>query len=186
MPSGLKRYYGSGDLHFITCSCYRRREVLGTSSRRNLFLGILEQVRRRYRLVVLGYVVMPEHFHLLITEPQVGTPSTVMQVLKQRFARRIRSELRKGQAHGQLSLWEEQAENAPIWQPRFYDFNVWSEGKRVEKLRYMHLNPVKRGLATAPERWAWSSFRDYFCHESGSVRVNDCTVMKLKIRRPAA
>jgi putative transposase len=128
MPTGLKRYYGSGDLHFITCSCYERKKVLGTSSRRSLFLGILEQVRRRYHFVVLGYVVMPEHFHLLICEPQVGTPSTVMQVLKQRFARRVRSELRRGQSEGQLSLWKEEAEDGRIWQPRFYDFNVRTEG----------------------------------------------------------
>ena len=75
MPRRLKRYYGSGDLHFITCSCYHRRPLLGTSERRDLLLTVLEQVRIRYRLAVLGYVVMPEHFHLLITEPQTGTPS---------------------------------------------------------------------------------------------------------------
>jgi len=90
MPIGLKRYYGAGDLHFITCSCYRRRKVLGTSAARNLFLSILEAARQRYRFVILGYVVMPEHFHMLISEPQVGTPSTVMQVLKQRFACQLR------------------------------------------------------------------------------------------------
>jgi len=73
MPWGLKRYYGAGDLHFITCSCYQRQPLLGTAQRRNLFLVVLEQVRTRYRFVVLGYVVMPEHFHLLISEPQKGT-----------------------------------------------------------------------------------------------------------------
>ena len=89
MPSGLKRYYGAHDLHFITCSCYRRRPLLGTSHHRDLLLELLEEVRRRHRFVVLGYVVMPEHFHLLISEPQVTTPSIVMQVLKQRFAHQI-------------------------------------------------------------------------------------------------
>jgi hypothetical protein len=60
----LRRYYGCGDLHFITCSCYQRRPFLGTVRRRDLFLTVLEQVRRGYRFVVLGYVVMPEHFHV--------------------------------------------------------------------------------------------------------------------------
>jgi len=60
---------------------------VGTAARRNLFLKIMEQVRLRYSFVVVGYVVMPEHVHLLISEPDRGTPSTVMQVLKQRFAR---------------------------------------------------------------------------------------------------
>src|SRR5438094_563086 len=78
--------YGSGYLHFITTSCYHRRPMLGTVRRRNLFLKIFEQVRVRYGFVVVGYVVMAEHIHLLISEPDHGTPSTVMQVLKQRFA----------------------------------------------------------------------------------------------------
>src|ERR1700693_576596 len=90
MTRGLHRYYGAQDLHFITGSCYHREPELGTPQRRDLFLHILEQVRKRYGFVVLGYVVMPEHFHLLISEPEKGTPSTVMQVLKQRFSRRVR------------------------------------------------------------------------------------------------
>ena len=47
MPWGLKRYHGAGDLHFITCSCYRRQPLLGTAQRRDLLLQVLEQVRRR-------------------------------------------------------------------------------------------------------------------------------------------
>ena len=86
MPSGLHRTYGAHHLHFITCSCYRRLPFLGNARSRDTFLDILEQTRQRYCFVVVGYVVMPEHIHLLLTEPEVGTPSTVMQVLKQRTA----------------------------------------------------------------------------------------------------
>ncbi len=87
MPSGLHRTYGAHHLHFITCSCYRRLPLLSAPARRDRLLSILEQTRERYRFVVVGYVVMPEHIHLLLTEPEIGTPSTVMQVLKQRTAR---------------------------------------------------------------------------------------------------
>jgi len=73
-----------------------------------------------------------------------------------------------------------------IWQKRFYDFNVWTEHKGIEKLRYMHRNPVKRGLVSSPELWRWSSFRDYFLGEAGPVRVNEWEVLKMKIRPPAA
>jgi putative transposase len=86
MPAGLKRYYGTGHLHFITCSCYQRKAWLDTPRRRDLFLRLLEQARQKYRFIVVGYVVMPEHVHLLICEPQIGDPSKVMQVVKQRFA----------------------------------------------------------------------------------------------------
>ena len=88
MPSRLRRIYGFRDLHFITCSCYRRQPLLGPRHVRDVFLGIFEQVRRKYKFEVVGYVVMPEHFHVLIGEPEKGTPSTVMQVLKQSVARR--------------------------------------------------------------------------------------------------
>jgi putative transposase len=73
-----------------------------------------------------------------------------------------------------------------IWQKRFYDFNVWTEDKRIEKLRYLHRNPVHRGLAASPELWRWSSFRAYFLGEAGQVRVNEWEVLKMKIRPPAA
>jgi putative transposase len=82
VPKGLQRFYGNGDLHFITASCYRREPLLGTPRRRDLFLKVLEQVRQRYEFVVVGYVVMPEHFHLLISEGDKGNPSVVIQALK--------------------------------------------------------------------------------------------------------
>jgi REP element-mobilizing transposase RayT len=95
MRRNLKRYYGAGDLHFITCSCYRRQPLLGTARRRDLLLTVLEQVRKRYQFVVAGYVVMPEHIHLLISEPQKKNPSTVMQALKLGFARRVLAQARR-------------------------------------------------------------------------------------------
>ena len=81
--------------------------MLGTVRRRNLFLKIFEQVRVRYGFVVVGYVVMAEHIHLLISEPDHGTPSTVMQVLKQRFARQVLGGLRRRGNSSQASLWQE-------------------------------------------------------------------------------
>jgi putative transposase len=180
----LKRYYGAGDFHFITCSCYRRQSLLGTPRRRDLFLTVLEQVRRRYHFVVAGYVIMPEHIHLLIGEPQVKTPSTVMQALKLGFARRVLAQARRGRNPTQAVLFDHLPQH--IWQKRFYDFNVWTEHKRIEKLRYMHRNPVKRGLVASPELWRWSSFRAYFLQEAGPVRVNDWDVLRMKIRPPVA
>ena len=169
VTKGLHRYYGTRDLHFITCSCYRRQPHLGTARRRDAFLTLLEETRHKYRFVVHGYVLMPEHFHLLITEPEVGDPSVVMKVIKQRFTRQVKRTCRRtSPALGWL--WDTTA--VSVWQKRFYDFNVWSERKRIEKLRYMHRNPVKRGLVEQPEHWKWSSFRAYFYGEPGPVRVN--------------
>ncbi len=157
MTQGLERWYGGHDFHFITCSCYQRGPELGCVERRDLLLRVLERARQKYRFVVLGYVVMPEHFHLLISEPEVGDPSVVMKVIKERFTKLLH--------HGGVRT-------APIWQKRFYDFNVCTRKKHIEKLRYMHRNPVERCLVAAPEDWKWSSFRAYACNEEYLVRVN--------------
>src|SRR5579863_2041161 len=105
MPNRLHRYYGAGYLHFITTSCYQRRALLGRRAHRDLFLQVLEQVRKRYGFIVVGYVVMPEHVHLLIGEPERANPSVVMQALKQSFARRLQRKLRGHDNPRQGSLW---------------------------------------------------------------------------------
>ena len=170
MPIGLHRTYGAHHLHFITNSCYQRRPLLDSPQARDLFLSVLEQTREKYRFVVVGYVVMPEHIHLLIREPEVGSPSTVMQVLKQRTARALLPKRRRRDPR-QRNLFGAEERRA-FWQARFYDFNVWTTKKRVEKLRYMHRNPVKRGLVQSPEQWRWSSYRYYLLDEAGPVQVN--------------
>jgi putative transposase len=169
VPSGLHRTYGDHHLHFITCSCYRRFPFLASADTRDCFLSILEQTRQRYRFVVVGYVVIPEHVHLLLREPEAGTPSTVMQVLKQRTAY-VLLPRRKRKDPRQRKVFDEEPRRA-FWQARFYDFNVWATRKHVEKLRSMYRNPVKRGLVELPKQWRWSGYRHYLLDEDGPVRV---------------
>ena len=154
MPPSLRRYQQGGHLHFITFSCYRRQPKLGTSAARARFEESLEQARRCYGMGVLGYVVMPEHVHLLVSEPEKEQLSIAIQALKQSVARRLA--LRSAE---------------PFWQARYYDFNVWSNRKRVEKLRYIHRNPVARGLVARPEVWKWSSYRHYLTGVEGRVEI---------------
>ncbi len=110
---------------------------------------------------------MPEHFHLLITESEHGTPPLVMQVLKQRVSRACR---KKKRGSKQLGIWPED-ETPAFWQRRYYDFSVYSQRKHIEKLRYMHRNPVKQGLVESPELWRWSSYRQYRFGETGPVKI---------------
>lgn len=163
LKNQLERRYGQRHLHFITCSCYRRRPLLGAARKRDAFLKILGDVRTRYKFLLVGYVVMPEHIHLLISEPKIGTPSSVMQALKQRVSRLLRRKPRRRRDPNQLRLWQDVPGQGPrsFWQRRFYDFNVWSRRKRIEKLHYMHMNPVKRGLVAEAKLWPWSSYRFY-------------------------
>ena len=147
MAEGLQRFYGGRDLHFLTFSCYQRKPLFACASRRDLFLEALEHVRRRYRLVVLGYVVMPEHVHLLVTEPQRSALSTAIQALKLGFVRTLEGDgVPRSRNCGETwgtprSFTESAVVPHRFWQARFYDFNVWTEKKRIEKLRYIHRNP---------------------------------------------
>lgn len=154
MPWGLKHFQQSEQLHFLTFSCYRRRPNFSTPWTRDCFESALERVRQSYGLCIYGYVVMPEHVHLLLNEPERGHLAQMLQSLKQSVARTLA--LRAADS---------------FWQARYYDFNVWSERKFVEKVRYIHRNPVTRGLVERPEDWQWSSFRHYLTGVAGSVEI---------------
>jgi putative transposase len=132
LKNRLERRYGQHHLHFITCSCYRRRPLLRSVRARNLFVEVLGDVRSRFQFALVGLVVMPEPFHLLMSEPKIGTPSLVLQVLKQRVSRKLRQRRRKRTPSSQLRLWREPQEPRlrSFWQRRFYDFNVWSHKKK--------------------------------------------------------
>jgi REP element-mobilizing transposase RayT len=97
-----------------------------------------------------------------------------MQVLKQRVSRHLRAKKRRGKEK-QLGLPFREARNLPrqFWQRRFHDFNVWSAKKKVEKLEYMHMNPVKRGLVQHPRDWPWSSYSFYSGEGEGLVRIDN-------------
>ena len=92
MPKKLKRYYGCGEQHFVTFNCYRRLPLLATAYARNLFVKELDEVRHEYDFLLVGYVLMPNHVHLLISEPKKGSPSSALQMLKQRVSRKIRGQ----------------------------------------------------------------------------------------------
>jgi putative transposase len=119
-----------------------------------IFEQELEAVRVRYGFVIAGYVLMPEHVHLLVGEPHRASLPVALQVLKQLTSRKLKP---RGEPQ--------------FWQRRYYDFNIHNPEKRVEKLRYMHRNPVQRGLVSKPEDWAWSSFRHYAAGEAGVVEI---------------
>jgi putative transposase len=111
---------------------------------------MLEQTRRLYRFYINAYVVMPEHVHVLLSEPERRLLSVAVQALKQSVARR------------------QSRIPAPFWQARYYDRNIRSAEEFQEKLQYIHRNPVTRGLVARPEDWSWSSFRH---HATGEERV---------------
>ena len=151
MPSNQKRYQNTGHHHFITFSCHNREPYLQSPTSKNVFLNSLESTRLLYDFQVAGYVVMPEHVHLLVTEPPTKSLATALAILKRTVSK--------------------QHPQKPFWLTRYYDFNVSSNDKLIEKLRYIHRNPVHRGLAAKPEDYPWSSFATYAHLDAGKVTI---------------
>ena len=154
MPTGLKRFQQTNQLHFITFSCYKRQPLLQTPAAKDTVQQILEQTRKQQGLRIAAYVLMPEHVHLLTNEPETGTLATFLQILKQLTSRELKSPNQK-----------------QLWQHRYYDLNVSTTGKFTEKLQYIHRNPVKRGLVSRPEDYRWSSFNHYATGEAGPIEI---------------
>ena len=176
-----QHHYSDGNhLDFITASTYRRVRLFDSPRFRSRFIETLDALRHEHDFRLVGYVLMPEHFHLLIWPSKAHNPSRIIGSLKQRTARHIIESLKRCEEPwcrrvlDKIVLPETVHDQSTyrVWQRSFYDFNVWSESKRLEKLEYMHGNPVKRGLAANPGDWPWSSWRFYHLGD-GSVLVMD-------------
>ena len=132
-------------------------------------------MRRRFRMCIYGYVVMPEHVHLLVDEPERAVLADAMHFLKLAFAKRLPAvpQVRGRSLAPNLGSRDSRLAKkpTPFWQPRYYDRNVRDEREFVEKLRYIHRNPVKAGLCELPKNWQWSSFRHYALREKGGVEI---------------
>jgi len=164
MPWGLKRFQESGHTHFVTFSCYHRLKLLTPDPSKCIFELALERVRSNFGLHVYGYVIMPEHVHLLLSEPERGLLADALKSLKQGVSRRL-----VAGAPVKPALTGDFPEH--FWQKRYYDFNIRNYRQFVEKLRYIHRNPVKRGLCERPEDWHWSSFLQYSTGREGRVEI---------------
>jgi putative transposase len=180
MPT-FKRHFAPGQLQFLTSSTYRRARLFASDRFRWSFVEVLEQLRSEMGFLLIGWVLMPDHFHLLIKPEPAESTSLIMQELKKCTAQRILSALSENQrvpwcekmlARLRLPPTVHADSQFRVWQRRYYPFGVYSEKKRLEKLNYMHGNPVKCGLVASPEQWPWSSFRFYYLNDSSVLRMD--------------
>jgi putative transposase len=149
MPLGLKRYHQSQQTHFVTFTCYRRLQHLAAGELCRQTLVSLEQTRAKFGIRIYAFVFMPDHIHLLLSEPRSRTLAQAIQSFK----------ISSSKASSKSRLFE--GRTSPLWQKRYYDRNVCDHDEFVEKMRYIHRNPVKRGLCNEPEDSRWSSFNHY-------------------------
>jgi putative transposase len=165
MPIGLERRQDTGQLHFITFSCYRRLPFLEEHEPKNILERVIEKARQSHSLTLYAYVLMPEHVHLLTDEPEVRTLASFLRVVKGESSKLLKSSREK------------------FWQARYYDFNTFTTGKFVEKVQYIHRNPVTRGLVSRPEDYPWSSFNHYATGQPQTIQIDSQWAKTFRVPR---
>jgi putative transposase len=178
------RHFEPGQLQFITSSTYRRLKLFNSQRFRWVFVEVLRQLRQETGSLLIGWVLMPEHFHLLVKPEPAESTTRFMQELKKRTAQRIIATLVENAPYSwccqmlrrlRLPSTVHSDSRYRVWQRRFVPFNVYTEKKRLEKLDYMHHNPVKRRLVRSPDLWPWSSFRFYYLNDSSVLTMDRLT-----------
>ncbi len=124
----------------------------------------MEELRVKFRFAVVGYVVMPDHFRLLMREPEIDTAANAVETLQARYRRRFNSSARL----------DEQ-----VWESRYSDTHIVGAEAVAASLASMHAEPVKAGLVVSPEEWEWSSARAYAGLPEGVVTVEQVTAASI-------
>jgi REP element-mobilizing transposase RayT len=175
------RHFEPGQLQFITTSTYRRSRLFTCRKFCGIFVDVLRQLRGETGFLLNGWVLMLDHFHLLIRPQPAEATVGFMQELKKRSAQQIIAALKRNQDHPRCRTLLARLRLPPtvhsdsyhrLWQRRYVPFNVFTHKKQMEKLDYMHNNPVTARLVPSPHQWPWSSFRYYHLNDS-SLLVMD-------------
>lgn len=143
--------------HFVTFSCYRRQRILDDDQAKRIVIHYLAAQLKNQNGMCMGFVIMPDHVHAMVHFQDSGMLSIFMNQWKRRSSMQLKQLYKEKLTNYGAKIDLEK----PMWQPKYYGFNIFSESKAIEKLTYMHLNPVKSGLVDRPESWKFGSARYY-------------------------
>ncbi|HEX8322926.1 MAG TPA: transposase [Tepidisphaeraceae bacterium] len=156
----MRRRDVPGTARFLTFSCYRRLALFRNDKIKDAFAGALAQAAARHNAAVLAWVVMPEHVHLVVYADPPESVSTFLRSLKCPLASAVLARWRTLDAPI-LNRLRNTAGKCHFWQlGGGYDRNV-VDRELVEKIRYVHANPIRRGLSPDSVGWGWSSAATY-------------------------
>ncbi|MFA6135368.1 MAG: transposase [Phycisphaerae bacterium] len=171
-----RRYDEPWQAHYLTFSCFRRQPFFKARFSPGWFVEILHSAREEGLFDLWAYVIMPEHVHLVILPAEGQTISGILRRLKRPMTTRVLAWVRANQP----SFLERMTEHRPSGQThhRFwqtgggYDRNLRSAEEIHEKIKYVHLNPLRRGLVSRLEDWPWSSYRAWELGVDEPVRLD--------------
>jgi len=159
----LKHYDHDGRARFITFCTHRRLPLLTNNKYREIIITAIRRAREEKGFRLLGYVIMPEHGHLVMVPRLDSEVGDIIGEIKMQSATAILDLIKGGRqsASQSLTVFRNGIKKSVFWQRRCYDHNCRSDKEVWETVSYCHNNPVKRGLVSSPEKWIWSSFRWY-------------------------
>ena len=175
------RHFERGQLQYITTSTYRRARLFPCRRFCAIFVNVLGQLRRDMGILLNGWVLTPDHFHLLIRPEPAEASVRFMQELKKRTAQQIIAALTRNQDNPRCRTLPARLRLPPgvhsdsyyrVWQRRYVPFNVFTHKKQMEKLDYMHHDPVTARLVASPDQWLWSSFRLHYLNDSSVLTMD--------------
>jgi putative transposase len=153
--------------HFVTLSVYNGRRLLDHEYPKRILLGVLGEELKQHLAACVGFVVMPDHAHAIVSFSQTETLSKFMHGWKRKSSFHIRNWCRNEAPQYFMGF----GEGDKFWQPKYYSFEIYNRSKLEEKLLYMHTNPVRAGLAQKATDWKWSSARWYEWRKSVGVPI---------------
>jgi len=180
MYKNFPKFDDSSYAHFITTKTYNNCPYFKDEESCRILVEELEFYSKKYAFVLTGYVIMPNHLPLLVWWDKEEKPrlsvSHIMRGIKGATARRIIDLIRRKGLEQMLQSTHRRPDSKShrqnlrfrLWQRGFYDFNIYSEAKLLERLDYMHSNPVKAGLVSSPDGYEWSTWKLYSSEKVGT------------------
>jgi putative transposase len=172
-----KRYRIEGSVFYVTSNIYRRLPILRSPSFVLSILDSLNYYRYLYICKLLGYVIMPDHIHLLIWPQEAQVITDLMRDFKRFTLGRI---TRQARVEGKVE-WPRSFERAgseteraqfKVWQDSFWEQCIYTEDFLRQKLNYIHLNPVRAGLMKNPADYPYSSYRNYYLDDHQLIEID--------------
>lgn len=162
----MQRYHIQGHIYYITTVVYDRRPLFTHPPYVLALLDSLNYYRFVYRFKIVGYVIMPDHIHVLVW-PQAGPQiAEFMRDFKKYTAVRIVRQAEVEEREGDLEAFKQAGNQTgrsanKVWQDGYWDKNVFTDPFLRQKLNYIHRNPLRAGLVVQPEDYPYSSYRNY-------------------------
>jgi len=154
----IKRYFETGYSYFVTTISHERHPIFTDEKTCRILLITIEYFKLILDYKIYAYCIMPDHMHLILHPIGKYNLSYIMQMIKGSYARKIN---------------KINASNGKLWQKRFYEEGIRDERMLMQKIEYIHNNPIRKKLVTSLDDYPYSSYHSYFGNNKNIILATD-------------